>query len=295
MERIGAEALSEMVVDSASAPFIMGKLVGQALQGDAESRVTLQLVGEEIKAFAADPANYISESNRAQLARADALEQAGRLDDADRLRVRVALDNESMLMGAGGLLAHLPRLARSVSRSKLGHGVSGEGDKKTTGNPVVDAEKEALDRIAKKPKGPSLADKQPGTVLQAQSHKRMNDLIRDFSDKALLPKDFELTINGKVLKADPIVSKNAPVYVGATDDMVANYFMQLAGVEKLPSPKAITIRGQPSEVYSLVRSDGVKLNLRNGSSSAAETGAKWSIDIIGVAGIKAPKVEIKLK
>lgn len=147
-----------------------------------------------------------------------------------------------------------------------------------------------MDRIAQNPKGPDLTGKQPGTVLQAQSQRTMEDLVRQFSNKALPPKDFEVTINGEVLKADPVVSKNAPVYVGATDSMVANYFMQLAGVERLPPSKAITIRGQPSEVYSIVRSDGVKLNLRNGSSSAAETGARWSIDVIGAPGIKAPKV-----
>ncbi|WP_445621387.1 endonuclease toxin domain-containing protein [Kushneria sp. Sum13] len=130
MERIGAEALAEMVVDSASAPFIMGKLVGQALLGDAESRALLQAMGEDIKAFAANPANYISESNREQLARADALEQAGRLDDADKLRVRIALDNESMLIGAGGLLARLPRLARSVVTSRA---IGGTVDRATTG------------------------------------------------------------------------------------------------------------------------------------------------------------------
>ncbi|MBW6392701.1 DUF637 domain-containing protein [Billgrantia antri] len=120
MERIGAEALSEMVVDSVNAPIIMGQLVGQALLGDAESQALLREMGQEIQAFADNPLNYITESNREQLAQADALELAGQQDEADRLRMRVALENQSMLMGAGGLVASLPRLARNVVTSRSG-------------------------------------------------------------------------------------------------------------------------------------------------------------------------------
>ncbi|WP_200881853.1 DUF6862 domain-containing protein, partial [Nitrincola sp. A-D6] len=115
MERIGTEALTEMVVDSVKAPLIMGQIVGQALLGDAESQARLRAMGEEIKAFAAHPANYISESNREQLAKADALELAGQHDEADRLRIRVALENQSMLMGAGGLVASLPRIVSKIA------------------------------------------------------------------------------------------------------------------------------------------------------------------------------------
>ncbi|WP_318652923.1 hemagglutinin repeat-containing protein [Pseudomonas sp. PDM18] len=128
-----------------------------------------------------------------------------------------------------------------------------------------------------------------------KSQRSMSELISQFADKATLPKDFTLSINGVVLRADPVVSKNAPVYIGASDDMVKSYFSNLAGVSELPVPKNIEIRGQLHELYTLVRSDGVKLNLRSGSSSGAETGAKWTIDIIGAPGIKAPKVEVKFK
>ena len=110
MERIGAQALSEMVVDSTMAPLILGQLAGQALLlGDETAREILREMGDEIKAFATNPAVYISESNQAQLAEADALEQAGHRDEADVLRVRVALENETMLLGAGGLAVSLPR------------------------------------------------------------------------------------------------------------------------------------------------------------------------------------------
>ncbi|MCO7246030.1 polymorphic toxin type 43 domain-containing protein [Halomonas sp. Mc5H-6] len=126
MERIGAEALTEMAIDSVSAPIIMGQLVRQALLGDAESQALLQAMGQEIKAFAANPLNYITESNREQLAQADALELPGQPDEADRLRVRVALENQSMLMGAGGLAASLPSMARNVATGRSG--MAGTGD-----------------------------------------------------------------------------------------------------------------------------------------------------------------------
>jgi hypothetical protein len=120
MERIGAEALTEMVVDSISAPIILGQLAGQALLGDEESQALLREMGQEIKALFTNPANYLTESAREQLAQADALEQAGQLDEADRLRLRVALENQTMLMGTGGLVASLPRLARRVVTSRSG-------------------------------------------------------------------------------------------------------------------------------------------------------------------------------
>ncbi|MGR2741081.1 DUF6862 domain-containing protein, partial [Billgrantia sp. Q4P2] len=130
MERIGAEALSEMVVDSINAPIIMGQLVGQALLGDEESQALLREMGQEIKAFADNLPHSIPESIsgsiREQLAQADALELAGQQDEADRLRVRVALENQSMLMGTGVLAASLPRLARNVVTSRSG--IAGAGD-----------------------------------------------------------------------------------------------------------------------------------------------------------------------
>nr|WP_245947936.1 DUF637 domain-containing protein [Halomonas montanilacus] len=130
MERIGAEALSEMVVDSVNAPIIMGQLAGQALLGDEESQALLREMGQEIKAFAANLPHSIPESItgsiREQLAQADALELAGQQDEADRLRVRVALENQSLLMGTDVLAASLPRLARNVVTSRSG--MAGGGD-----------------------------------------------------------------------------------------------------------------------------------------------------------------------
>ena len=61
---------------------------------------------------------------QAQLAEADALEQAGHRDEADVLRVRVALENETMLLGVGGLAASLPRIVGGVVK-RLGREVPG--------------------------------------------------------------------------------------------------------------------------------------------------------------------------
>ena len=46
MERIGAQALSELAVDSATAPMILAQLFTQALQGDEASREILRDIGD---------------------------------------------------------------------------------------------------------------------------------------------------------------------------------------------------------------------------------------------------------
>lgn len=160
---------------------------------------------------------------------------------------------------------------------------------------ILEAETAALKRIALNSKGPDLTAKEVGTLRAISSDNKMGELIGQFSDKSTSPKDFSISIHGQTLSADPYVSKNAPVFEGASDAMVRDYFLQLAGADKLPSPKSVNIRGQSAEIYTLVRGDGVKLNLRNGSSSSGDTGARWTIDLIGSPSLKAPKVEVKFK
>ncbi|MCX3378123.1 MULTISPECIES: hypothetical protein [Pseudomonas aeruginosa group] len=145
---------------------------------------------------------------------------------------------EAMVAEAAGLgiVAGLGRFGLWVGK--------GEQAAKATGNPVVDAEKAALDRIAQNPKSPDLAGKQPGTVLQTQSQKRIDDLAVQYNTKSIEPKDFQLNLGGKVLKTDPQVSKGAPVYMGATTSDVMSYFRQLAGVENMPAAKVIPGKGQ---------------------------------------------------
>ncbi|WP_409524693.1 hemagglutinin repeat-containing protein [Nitrincola sp. MINF-07-Sa-05] len=114
MEHIGAEALSEMLVDAINGPAILGTVAGQAFQGDEESKEILRKIGKEIQSFVSNPVVHVSESNREELARADALEQAGNPDEADVIRIRVALDNQSLIFGAIGLTASIPRIAGSI-------------------------------------------------------------------------------------------------------------------------------------------------------------------------------------
>ncbi|WP_372485794.1 hemagglutinin repeat-containing protein [Stenotrophomonas sepilia] len=129
----------------------------------------------------------------------------------------------------------------------------------------------------------------------AHSNNLMSDVISKFADPALRPKDFTITIDGKFMRADPVNSINAPIFQGASDNLVKSYFMQLGGVDSLPLPKSVMIRGSSAEVYTLTRKDGVSINLRNGSSSSNVTGAKWTIDIMSPNGIRAKRVEIKFK
>ncbi|MGS2744585.1 hypothetical protein ACU6TU_13475 [Halomonas sp. LS-001] len=115
---IARQALSDIVIDTVTAPVVIGVVAGQALMGDEESQAILHEMGDEVKAFfTTTPAAHlahISESNREQLAHADALEQAGQRDEADLVRMRVVLENQTMVFGAGGVAASLPKFVRKV-------------------------------------------------------------------------------------------------------------------------------------------------------------------------------------
>ncbi|WP_249278262.1 two-partner secretion system putative hemagglutinin TpsA2 [Pseudomonas aeruginosa] len=172
-----------------------------------------------------------------------------------------------------------------------GRGSVGAGTK-ATGNPVVDAEKAALDRIAQNPKNPDLTGKQPGTVLQTQSQKRIDDLAVQYNTKSIEPKDFQLNLGGKVLKTDPQVSKGAPVYMGATTSDVMSYFRQLAGVENMPVAKVIPGKGT---IYTAKTDAGARITLRDFSTSSQQTGASWTIDVMDKSINGGRMVEIKFK
>ncbi|HCF2476949.1 MULTISPECIES: hypothetical protein [Pseudomonas aeruginosa group] len=193
---------------------------------------------------------------------------------------------EAMVAEAAGLgiVAGLGRFGLWVGK--------GEQAAKATGNPVVDAEKAALDRIAQNPKSPDLAGKQPGTVLQTQSQKRIDDLAVQYNTKSIEPKDFQLNLGGKVLKTDPQVSKGAPVYMGATTSDVMSYFRQLAGVENMPAAKVIPGKGA---IYTAKTDAGARITLRDFSTSSQQTGASWTIDVMDKSINGGRMVEIKFK
>lgn len=160
------------------------------------------------------------------------------------------------------------------------------------GNLVVEAEKAALDRIGQNPKGADLAAKQSNTVLQLQSQRRIDDLAVQYNTKSIDPKDFQLSVGGKLLTADQKISMGAPVFVGASTSDVMNYFKQLAGVDKMPVAQIVPGKGV---VYALTTDGGAKIALRNFSSSSHQTGASWTIDVMEKSINGGRRVEIKFK
>ncbi|WP_460164768.1 VENN motif pre-toxin domain-containing protein [Pseudomonas sp. S1_G07] len=171
--------------------------------------------------------------------------------------------------------------------------VGGAGAK---GSSIVDAEKDALDRIAQNPKGPDLTGKQPGAILQQQSDNRISDLASQYNNSSLQPKDFQLSIGGKTLQADPYLSVGAPVYSGTTTSDVMSYFRQLTGTEYMPVVKSIPGKG---DVYAATITSGAnagsKITLRNFSNSTQQSGATWTIDVINPSINAGKRIEIKFK
>lgn len=96
--------------------------------------------------------------------------------------------------------------------------------------------------------------------------------------------------------ADPQLSVGATVFTGATDADVMTYFKQLAGLESMPSAKVVPGKGT---VY-LIKvtagpSAGSTVTLRDFSTSAQQTGAKWTIDLMTPSINGGRRVEVKFK
>ena len=121
-------------------------------------------------------------------------------------------------------------------------------------------------------------------------------------------------INNKTFKAHPKNSIGSPIYQGVSDIEVKQYFMQIAGVDKLPAPQIMKgkfdISGSPAKVWTVKPTtgplEGYTVNLRTFSSSQQLTNAKLTIDLVkpkvskytgnfNPNVIKADKVEIKFE
>lgn len=133
-------------------------------------------------------------------------------------------------------------------------------------------------------------------ALQQQTIKKIDELATQFNNSSIHPKNFQLNVNGKKIVADAELSLGAPVFKGATDAEVINYFKQLAGVEVLPPVKIIPRKGS---VYSVKITEGISagstITLRDFSTSAYQTGAKWTIDLTTPSINDGRKVEVKFK
>jgi len=192
--------------------------------------------------------------------------------------------NQLALEATGGMLAGIMLPGKKLPDSIVDTG-------------KLSAEKEALERIGQNAKNSSdLSVKPSGAVLQQQSVKKIDDLATQFNNPAVHPKDFQLNINGKTMVADPQLSLGAPVFKGATDADVMTYFKQLAGSENMPSAKVIPGKGT---VYSVKVTEGPSagsiLTLRDFSTSAQQTGAKWTIDLMTPSINGGRRVEVKFK
>jgi hypothetical protein len=160
----------------------------------------------------------------------------------------------------------------------------------------VDDESATLKCISGNCNGPDLTGRLPGSVLEKQATNLLADLARQYNDPAIKPRDFTLSVNGKTLSADPLVSKGAPVYSGATTDDVMKYFRQLAGTEDMPQVKVIPGQG---DLYNVKVTSGPNagssVTLRQFSTSAGESGATWTIDVTTPSINGGRRVEIKFK
>lgn len=170
-------------------------------------------------------------------------------------------------------------------------------DYKPGSNSSVEAEKAALEKIGQSSANSTdLSTKPSGTVLQQQAEKKIGDLAVQFNDSAIDPKDFQLIINGRTLTTEPEISIGAPVFRGATDADVTAYFKQHSGSENMPTAKVIPGKGT---VYSVKITEGPNagstFTLRDFSSSAQQTGAKWTIDLMTPSINNGRRVEIKFK
>ncbi|HHA2914372.1 MULTISPECIES: hypothetical protein [Actinomycetes] len=106
------------------------------------------------------------------------------------------------------------------------------------------------------------------------------------------PKDFQLNLGSKVLKADAQVSTGAPVYIGASTSDVMLYFRQLTGTDRMPVAKVVPGKGL---LYTATTSSGAKITLRDFSTSAQKTGASWTIDVQDKSINNGKRVEVKFK
>lgn len=89
-----------------------------------------------------------------------------------------------------------------------------------------------------------------------------------------------------------LISKGAPVYMGATTSDVMSYFRQLAGVENMPVAKVIPGKGT---IYTAKTDAGARITLRDFSMSSQQTGASWTIDVMDKSINGGRMVEIKFK
>ncbi|WP_414489204.1 hemagglutinin repeat-containing protein [Stenotrophomonas maltophilia] len=138
----------------------------------------------------------------------------------------------------------------------------------------------------------TVASKIDPVIMQLRSDGEVSRLGSMYNSRSMHPRDFDVTIEGRVYKADPMISQGAPVFDGVSENAVKGYVMQLAGVEEMPKPRVIQGKG---ELYVIQRPNGLIIRLRAFSSSAGKTGAKWTVDVVHPSINNGGAVEMKFK
>ncbi|MHA6844522.1 hypothetical protein [Ralstonia syzygii] len=133
------------------------------------------------------------------------------------------------------------------------------------------------------------------------SSSSIGDIAAQWKDPSIKANQFQLNIAGKTFKADPGMDPNGvPVFDGVSNQKVKDcawQLMQSVGAKDFPAP--VTQGGITR--YTFKDPDtGASITLRDFSSSASSTGAKWAIDInkhpdFAMSGGKISKAELKFK
>ncbi|MFL1733166.1 hypothetical protein, partial [Moraxella oculi] len=136
---------------------------------------------------------------------------------------------------------------------------------------------------------------------------RIQQIRNDFNSNDIQPKDMTVIINGRTYHANPRTSDRAPIYQGVSNQDVQAYYMQIAGIQNMPSSRPISgrkdIYGNPAQVWSIKPTQGplagATINLRTYSNTQKQSMAKYTIEIIGArntqSGIKSNRIEIKFE
>ncbi|WP_367379043.1 DUF637 domain-containing protein [Yersinia mollaretii] len=134
------------------------------------------------------------------------------------------------------------------------------------------------------------------TYLQDIQKANTDQIVRIFDPKK---PDTKLRVFGQLFESVDISNKSGTTKIFATqrltDHEIRSYALSLTGGIPLQE-----VRTAPGRFYAVL-SDGSTVNLRNVSSSADITKARWTIEIIGNKQIEAlqgkvkKKIEIKLQ
>jgi hypothetical protein len=119
------------------------------------------------------------------------------------------------------------------------------------------------------------------------------DEVKDLFTKGLAD---EITIGGERISAVPNKG-SAKIFEGVSDANIEQYFLDLTGAERLPSPVQITIpsTGATGNLY-IVKTHNGSFNLRDVSTSSEQSGARWTIDVPGAEVIgRRGTFEIKFR